>query len=427
MSAAAAPGPSVCVVGAGAIGLASALALARRGAGDVTVLEARHVAAGSSGLSVGIVETQYLDPLAIELRVRSMALFDELQRDHGLRVVRNGYLRLAHSAEALAAFEESVRVQRSLGVPDACVLDREGVARLVPDMAVEDVAGGLYGPRDGFLDGHLYCTLLAELGEARGVRVLSGCELLGSHRVVGEEERAGGLGGQALSGRELLDAGTDASGGWRLQTSRGELACDWVVDAAGPWAARVADLLGARIALEPQRHQAVVVHLPRELPYTVPSVMDYTPGAGTPGLYFRNERPGQLIAGLHSEEATEPVADPDRYARSADPEFLEAVAEKLAARLPSLAAARLAHGWAGLYPVSPDGLPQVGPLPGRPGAILAGGAGGSGIQLSPALGELVADWILVGEPRAVAGAARLAPGRYSGGLRSVEPTVEPRR
>jgi sarcosine oxidase, subunit beta len=383
-----APRPSVCVVGAGAVGLASALALARRGAGEVTVLEARHVAAGSSGLSVGIVETQYVRPLDIELRVRSAALFDELERDHGLRVVRNGYLRLARSTEALGAFEQSVRVQRSLGVPDACVLDREEVARLVPDMAVEDVAGGLFGPRDGFLDGHLYCTLLAELAGGLGVRVLGGCELLGAQ--------------------------PRASGGWRLHTGRGELACDWVVDAAGPWAKRVAALLGFDVPLSPQRHQAVVVHLPRELPYEMPSVMDYTPGTGTPGLYFRHERPGQLIAGLHSEEALEPVADPDRYAHGADPEFLEAVAEKLAARLPSLAAARLAHGWAGLYPVSPDGLPQVGPIPGCSGAILAGGAGGSGIQLSPVLGELVADWILLGEPRAVAGAHTLAPGRPSG-------------
>jgi sarcosine oxidase subunit beta len=399
--------PSVCVVGAGAIGLASAFALARRGATEVTVLEAQHLAAGSSGLSVGIVETQYPLPLDIELRVRSMELFDELEREHGLRIVRNGYLRLARSPAALAIFEESVRVQRSLGVQDACVLDREGVARLVPDMAVGDVAGGLYGPSDGFLDGHLYCGLLAQLAQARGVRVLSGQELLGAHRVTGGREPPGGHAG--LGGR------------WRLRTGVGEFACDYVVDAAGPWAARVATLLGHEMPLSPQRHQAVVVHLPRELPYVMPSVTDYTPGSGERGLYFRHERASTLIAGLHTEEALEPVADPDHYARGADPDFLETVAERLAARLPSLAGARLAQGWAGLYPVSPDGLPQVGPLPGCPGAILAGGAGGAGIQLSPAIGELVADWILTGEPRAVSDAARLAPDRYSGGLRSVEP------
>ncbi|HEY3830066.1 MAG TPA: FAD-binding oxidoreductase [Solirubrobacteraceae bacterium] len=383
--------PSVCVIGAGAVGLASALALARRGAGSVVVLEARHVAAGSSGLSVGIIETQYVTSLDIELRVRAMAFFDELEREHGLRIVRNGYLRLAHTATELAAFEQSVRVQHELGVADARVLDRTGVARLVPDLAVEDVAGALFGPSDGFLDGHLYCEKLAELAGALGVRV--------------------------LGGQELLAAEVGASGGWLLCTSAGTHECDYVVDAAGPWATRVAAILGQELPLVPQRHQAVVVHLPHELSYVMPSVTDYTPGSGKSGLYFRHERPGQLIAGLHTEEALEPVEDPDRYARGVDPDLLELLAAELAARLPPLAAARLAHGWAGLYPVSPDGLPQVGPAAGNPSVILAGGAGGSGIQLSPALGELVADWILTGGPRAVTAAACLAPVNRSHGSR----------
>jgi 3-oxoadipyl-CoA thiolase len=385
-------GPSVCVIGAGAVGLASALALARRGAGEVTVLEARHVASGSSGLSVGIVETQYVQPLDIELRVRAMALFDELERGHGLRIVRNGYLRLAHTPDALAAFEQSARVQRSLGVSGARVLSRAEIAQLVPDMEVEDLAGGLFGARDGFLDGHLYCALLAELAQAAGARVLVGQELAEANR--GEQ-------------------------GWMLHTRArahargGTLRCDYVVNAAGAWAGGVAELLAVDMALLPQRHQAVVVHLPRALPYRMPSVMDYTPGSGTSGVYFRDERPGQLIAGLHSEEALTAVDDPDGYARGADAEFLEVVAARLAARLPGLAAARLAHGWAGLYPVSPDGLPQVGPLAECPSVVVAGAAGGSGIQLSPVIGELVADWILDGEPRAVTGAERLLPDRPS--------------
>jgi sarcosine oxidase subunit beta len=377
-------GTSVCVVGAGAIGLASALALARRGASAVRVIEARRPASGSSGLSVGIVETQYLDPLDIELRVVSMRIFDRLEHEHGLRIVRNGYLRLAHSQEMLAAFERSVQLQRVLGVRDASVLDREGVEDLVPDMAAGDVAGGLYGRSDGYLDGHMYCGLLAEQAAALGVELNVGCELLGA-RTAGEA--------------------------WVLSTARGEFACDYVVDAAGAWADRVAGLLGGSIALQPQRHQAVVVHLPRELPYKMTSVMDYTPGSGEPGLYFRHERQDALIAGLHTEEAVSERADPDNYVRSVDTEFLEAVAVRLAVRLPKLADGSLGDGWAGLYPVSPDGRPLVGPLPGCPGVIVAAGMGGSGIQLSPAVGELVADWILAGEPRTVPDAVRLHPGR----------------
>ncbi len=153
-----------------------------------------------------------------------------------------------------------------------------------------------------------------------------------------------------------------------------------------------------------QRHEAVVVHLTAPLPYVVPSVMDYTPHSGETGLYFRHERAGQLIAGLHTEEANEEIADPDDYARSAGPDFLEEVAEKITSRLPGLQESSLAHGWAGLYLISPDGVPQVGPAPGRDSVIVAGGAGGSGIQLS--LGA--------GRARRRLGAARRAAGDQRG-------------
>jgi sarcosine oxidase, subunit beta len=376
------PGPSVCVIGAGAIGLCSALALANRGAREVTAIDARHPAAGSSGLSAGIIETQYLDPLDIELRVRSMRAFDRLEREEGLRIVRNGYLRLARETPTAEAFARSVEIQRALGVSDAQVLDPDQIARLVPDMRVEDLVAGLFGPRDGFLDGHLYCSLLAELAQRAGVRL--------------------------LLGRELSAAERRSGGGWRLGLGGESMECDVVVNAAGPWGGEVAALLGGELALVPQRQQAVAVHLPRTLAYTMPSVMDYSPGGSEHGLYFRHEGPGRLIAGLHTEEVSSGAVDPAHYARGTDESFLEEVARKLADRLPSLADASLGGGWAGLYPVSSTGRPLAGPL-GSDGGVVVASGGGSGIQISPALGELVADWVLDGAPSSIAGAELLAP------------------
>jgi sarcosine oxidase subunit beta len=375
--------PAACVVGGGAVGLSSALALARRGATDVTLLEAGYLAGASSGLSVGIVETQYLEPLDIELRVRAMEAFGQLADRHGLEFVRNGYLRLSRSQQTTERFEAAAAVQQEFGVRDARVLSRAEIAELVPEMRVDDIHAGLFGASDGYLDGHLYCTLLAELASDLGV-------------VIRQREPV-----QAVESRP--------GGGHRLITPKGIVEADVVVNAAGAWASRVAELLGETLPILPQRHQAAIVHLGRDLGYVVPSVMDYTPDSGESGLYFRHERPGQLVAGLHTEEAVEAVADPDAYARSTDDDFLVELAELITSRLPALADSSLAHGWAGLYPVSPDGRPQVGPMPGDDSVIAAAGAGGSGIQTSPVIGELVADWILHGAPRVVPAAACLRP------------------
>ena len=278
---------SVVVVGAGALGLCTAYHLRAKGIEDVTVIERAHVAAASSGLSVGIIETQYLDPLAIAVRVVSMRFFGELERAGHLEIVRNGYLRPGHSAADLERFERSAALQRELGVADAVVLDRAGIERLVPDMDCSDFAGGLFGPSDGYIDGHRYCAALAELS---GVRVVGGTELRGHERT--------------------------ADGRHRLVTSRGELACDYVVNAAGGWGGRVGELLGAPVRVLPQRHQALIAHLPRELGYVMPSVMDYLPASGDYGLYFRDEGPGRLVAGLHTEEMGYLLAEMQHLARS---------------------------------------------------------------------------------------------------------------
>src|SRR6266699_6120588 len=56
---------SVVVVGGGVIGLSTALNLLELGARDVVLIEANQLGSGSSGLSVGVIETQYLDHIDI--------------------------------------------------------------------------------------------------------------------------------------------------------------------------------------------------------------------------------------------------------------------------------------------------------------------------------------------------------------------------
>ena len=378
---------SVGIVGAGASGLSAALALTELGVQDVVVLERTHVAGGSSGRSVGVVETQYVDPFDIALRVPSKRAFEALERDHGLRFTRNGYLRIGHTEEDAARFERSVAVQRELGIEDAVVLGPEEIAKRFPDVRTDDISAGLHGPSDGFVDGHLYCELLSELSQAKGARLRQQTK---------------------LTGHELL-----ADGRHLLRTSTGELTCDYVVNAAGAWAAETGEHLGVDTPILPQRHEAVSIHLPRTLDYMMPEVMDYAPAEGRSGLYFRHETFDMFLGGLHSEEAVHPVVDPDEWFEGVEQTYLEQLVELLPHRLPALADIRLGRGWAGLYPVSPDGRPQVGPCPEDPSVIAACGVGGYGIQVSPIVGRLAAEWIVHGEARSLAEAGELLPGRAS--------------
>jgi sarcosine oxidase, subunit beta len=142
----------------------------------------------------------------------------------------------------------------------------------------------------------------------------------------------------------------------------------------------------------------------------MPSVMNYVPSSGGYGLYFRDDGPTRLVAGLHTEEPLHDVVDPDRWPRGNDHDYIVEVATQLEHQLPRLAdTAHLDGVWAGLYPISPDGKPTVGPYRDRPRVIAALGGGGSGFQSAPALGRLAADWVLNGEPHSIPGATALLP------------------
>jgi sarcosine oxidase subunit beta len=377
----------VAIIGGGATGLSTAYELSQLGISDVVVLEQAYVASGSSGRSAGVVETQYVDPLDIALRVISRRTFDRFETEHGLHFTHNGYLRIGHTENDARAFEGSVEIQRELGVTDCLVLSGREIQDLFPDVRGDDVTAGLYGPSDGFIDGHLYATLLAELAQAAGVNVLQRSPLTSAH---------------------ILPDGRH-----ELKTPKGTVTCEFVVNAAGAWAEQVGAHLRTVTPVLPQRHQVISIHLPRTLAYMMPEVMDYSPADGDDGLYFRHETFDQFLGGLHTEEAIIDPADPDDFFEGIDDEFRERMAELLPHRLPGLDDAGLGKGWAGLYPISPDGRPQIGPCHEDRSVIAACGVGGAGLQIAPIVGRLAAEWIAFDEPRSLTEAQSLVPGRMS--------------
>jgi sarcosine oxidase subunit beta len=281
-------------------------------------------------------------------------------------------------------FVQGAEVQRSMGVEDAEALDPAGVARVIPDLDVSGVTGGLWGPTDGYLDGPELCAAFQARGEALGVRLLQRAPLLEARR----------------EGEEIV-----------LGIPDGDVRCDVVINAAGAWAGQAGDLLGAPVELVNERHSVCIGKLGRELGYTVPTVMDYRPGDAESGLYFRQEGASQLIAGLHSNTvAVADGEDPDDYSRAVDAGFLEQVAEALQDRLPGLAGdLGLREGWTGLYPYSLDNELMIGPAPEDERVVHALGGGGIGVSTSPAVGLIAAEWAVHGESRTIPDAVRYRP------------------
>ncbi|MCQ8872370.1 FAD-binding oxidoreductase [Mesorhizobium sp. LMG17149] len=371
--------PHVVVIGAGTLGMCSAHALAEQGA-RVIVIDAQSIASGSSGRSVGVVGTQLTDPFEIQLRMQSVQRVRRWQERLGLGFSPIGYLRLARTSEQMELFARSVEIQRDAGFRSR-VYQANELQQLVPHLSSDGLEGGIFGPDDGFLDPHEMCTLLAQQVKKLGSEVFQFRKLLGAART---------------------------SGGYRLDTSKGPIGCDFVVNAAGAWAPRVAEMLGQTLHIHPERHEALTIHLDAPLPYTMPMVMDLVNGQGT-GLNFRHEKASELIAEIHKVSSPSPE-DPDNYNEQCEEGSKVMLAEMLIERLPDLPGARLGRGWAGLYPVTADHRPYVGPVDqSEPGLITAAGAGGYGIQLAPVIGLIVADWVLKGSPASIPGTESLAP------------------
>jgi|SRR5579875_1274225 len=381
--------PSVIVIGAGAAGLNAAVQLAELGCTGVTVLERAHVAAGSTSLSAGVYNINGTDPLTVALRVAARDLLDQYEREHDLPLARNGHLRLARQPHHVKMFEQTVAQHHELGVADPSrLLTPEEISLLAPEVVVDDVLAGLYNPRDGHLDGPILCGVLADRARAAGVKIIQKSPVIDADRQGAQH---------------------------RVRTPDASYVADVVINAAGPWAGRVGEMLGAPLPIVNQVHDVVLVKLPAPRATPLPMIQEYNPGDDA-AIYFRQERPDELLGGEHTYVILDnlEVVDPDDYRKTVPWEVWESVAERISARLRQDDLG-FKPGWTGLYPLSADNEFIVGPYPDDPTIVAFGGMGGAGVNSGLGLGRSVAEWIIDGEPRTLAGfgVERMLPGRPS--------------
>jgi len=312
---------------------------------------------------MGGVRAQFATTVNIEMSLYSIPFFrtfdDAMGHPSGYR--GQGYLFVATQERHLKYLQSNYERQVALGLKTVELLKTEDVIRVAPELRSDDILGGSFCSTDGFVDPHSVMTGFMLRAIDGGARLLRNTEVTGIE-----------VDSQGVSG---------------VKTNNGSIATRNVVNAAGAWAAQVAKLARVDLPVEPLRRMLVPTEPFDKISHKSPMVIDMATG-----FHFRPEGLGLLLAWNDPEETP-------GFKTNFDPGFIEKILTRGVDRVPCLEEAEVnpKRAWAGLYEMTPDHHPILGPVSGVPGLFLANGFSGHGVMHSPATGRITADLILKGK------------------------------
>ncbi len=365
------PEASVVVIGGGVMGTSIGFHLAEAGVRDVLVLERNALASGSTSKAAGGVRAQFSDRLNVELGARSLEAFRAFEQRPGQSIDLHtvGYLFLLTEPDDVTTFEAAIDLQNRLGVTSR-LLGPDQVGRLAPLLSRDDVLAAAFHPGDGYCSPESVVLGYATGARRGGATVLTGVDVLGI-----DTEPAG-------AGRRRITA---------VRTSAGTVTTPTVICAAGPWSEAVGAMAGVALPVTPVRRQILVTEpLPDQVAALVPATMPMTIDFSTT-FYLHPEGPGMLVGMSYQGEQP-------GFRDGMDDAWLPDLTDAITRRAPGLLDVGVAHGWAGLYEVTPDHNALVGEAGAVSRFLYATGFSGHGFLQGPAIGEVIRDLVLGREP-----------------------------
>jgi D-hydroxyproline dehydrogenase subunit beta len=381
--------PDVAIVGGGIVGTATAAFLAVEGL-SVTLYEAVEIAAGASGRNSGVIQHPF-DPVLVGLYRQSLELYRELEAD------MPGSFRLAPEPAGLLLIGPSAAEPAAAGLVAAW-------AGTYPEAAPELVSGEVLRDLDPALAGNLVACRLDigyPVGPATATRAYA--ELAARHGARIET----GVDARIALGPRNEAIGVDANGELALAGA--------VIAAGGPWTPIVISdgswpLIGsswgvvATVGLEePPRHVLEEIDI------------DIEPDDGGDGSAARDAGFGFSLVTADGSSALGSTFLPQPPPEAS---VIGRLRERGARYVPEIASAPVVATRTCARPVSPDGRPLIGPVPGIRGAYVAAGNGPWGISTGPGTARLIADLVL---GRLANAPAELDAGRFGGPQRTPVP------
>ena len=345
----------VVIIGAGVIGCSTAYHLTKLGITNIAILEMDQVGAGTSSKSASMLSLQFgSDPLLARMAKYSYQRYMDFEAELGTPIDfrKTGWISVAKGDKA-AQLRKNAEMLNSLQIRTEILLPNE-VKHLHPELHTDDLDVGIYGPDDGPFDPHMIMWGFMKRATEKGVKLYQGV-------------RARGL--RIQNGRVT-----------GVETDSGLVATKTVVNAAGPWAREVAGWANVDIPLTNKIRTIVMTSPLPDIPAGRPFVEDENVE-----WYFRPETGGVLM-GMGNVPT-------DSAETGLDNEMVNNIIDFAVHRVPALEKASLLTAWSGVRPLTVDGRPLFGKIPGVEGFLLNAGWGGVGIIQAPVAGQLMAELV----------------------------------
>jgi sarcosine oxidase subunit beta len=382
------------IIGAGVIGSAIALGLARQGLKTLNLDALPAAGYGSTSHSSAIIRPFYSHvtaaAIAHEARHRWLDWGEYLQHEDeaGLaRYTESGGLVLMREGEE-AAYAQNLAVLDEIGIGYE-LLDEQGVARLYPGINLEafgppkQLDHPQFGvPVPGRICGGIQIPAAGYVSDPQ----LAAHNLMAAAAAAGAEFRFNAMVTEVTRSQARVE-GVVLADGERLNAPL-------LINAAGPHSAAINSLAGMVDALpirtQAERHEVAYLAAPS----------GYVKGGNgflvdlDSGIYMRPDGSDVLIGTADPECDAPDVVSPDDYNGSFSEQWTTQV-YRAAQRFPTLAIENTARGTVGLYDVSNDWIPVYDRTE-LEGYYLAIGTSGNQFKNAPVVGELMASVILKG-------------------------------
>ncbi|MBX6395939.1 MAG: glycine oxidase ThiO [Alicyclobacillaceae bacterium] len=349
----------VVIVGGGLIGCSIAWHLTQRGVRPL-LLEAESVGSQASFAGAGMlgaqVEMHEPGPL-FELGVTSRKGFREfcetLREATGIdpEYVPEGIVRIASSQEEAGELQRRAAWQRERGLKAEWWSPDDVRANL--GYEINPCEGALYLPDDHRVEAPRLARALARAA------ILAGADVREGEPVVDVEAGPQGI---------------------LVSTPRNVYAADRAVIAAGAWSSVLLRRFEWSGRVYPVKGEAVSLQA---------TAFPLRKTVFANDIYMIPKNDGRLYLG-----ATEV---PEDWSRGPSTDGLARLTDRAAHRIANLRQLTVAEVRVGLRPVSDDGLPYLGPLPGLDNLWIASGHARNGILLTPVTGQLIAEGITTGK------------------------------